>query len=328
MKEKNQFDYGNTVVNNFFMYLSKKNITQKTYANDNNMVESTLSKWKKGESSLTVDQIKQAASYFGLTVNDLFYDEKEKKNLEVLADKSYDPIIAQQSLKVKLYGQFFSKPHKILVICLFIFVLLGFMTYILKDNSQYFSFLIVLGIPLSIRLIYINSFDEKTYIINYLDDIYYRRKESNNKFYFLSLLFRILSVVMFLYYITFLKGYEQATTIERGLLITLIALIMFLIFGAISAITDLPKNFKLEIYDHEISIYNSSRFYLLVHFAIFTVAVMLTIFNSSNYLPFLISSGVFLIINCLDFVNISLEYSKYVLMYQENIKNPRELFPK
>lgn len=35
---------------------------------------------------MTVDQIKEAAIYFGKTVNDFYYSEEEKKSLKILAD--------------------------------------------------------------------------------------------------------------------------------------------------------------------------------------------------------------------------------------------------
>jgi len=326
--KKIKIDSKNPVVNNFFNYLKLMGKKQKEYAKENMIDESTLSKWKKGETSPSVDQIKQAAKYFGITVNDLVYDEKEKKNLEVLADKSYDPILAQQSVKVKLYGHFFNKPLKVLLFCFLAFSVLMLMVYVLRSSSPYFSSLILLGIPLSMRAIYINSFDEKTFIINYLDDIYYRRIESLNRLYSLSMVLRILSLLSTFYYITLYKDFGLATDVQRGLLITLMVLIMVLMFGSIIAITELPKKFKLEIYDNEITGYNSSKFSLIIHFSIFSVAVMFAMYDFNYYMTFLTVSFVFLVLNSLDFVNISLEYAKYTLMYQENNKNPRELFPK
>ncbi|GEM_PF-5457051 len=110
--------FESAVVSNFFDYLIRKRITQKNYAQDNNIDESTLSKWKNGSSSPTLDQVKQAAKYFDITVNDLVYTVQEKKKLEVFKDKSYDPIVAQQSVKIKQYGNFFKKPFKVFL-CFF-----------------------------------------------------------------------------------------------------------------------------------------------------------------------------------------------------------------
>ncbi|MDD5292849.1 MAG: helix-turn-helix transcriptional regulator [Candidatus Izemoplasmatales bacterium] len=327
MKEKHQIDYGNVVINNFFIYLYRKAITQKKYAMDNNMDQSLLSKWKKGDSSPTLDQVKQAAKYFEITVNDLVYTEKEKKHLEVLSDKSYDPILAQQSIKVKLYADFFKKPAKVLIFCLLIFSLLVFMVFVLRNNSPYYSLLILMGIPFASWAIHVHSFEEKTYIINYLDDIFYRRNESTNKFYFASMIIRVTSIFTIFYYSTLLVNIESTTSIESGLLTTLVVLLMVSIFSSIVSITDLPKKFKLEIYDNEIAGYKSSKLFLLVQFSIFSISILLSIHNFTEYMLFLIVSTIILFMNAFDFSRVSFEYSKYVLVYQENDKNPRELFP-
>lgn len=328
LREKNSVNYGNVIINNFFTYLEQKSITQKKYATDNNIDQSLLSKWKSGDSSPTVEQLKQAAIYFGITVNDLIYTEKEKKHLEVLLDKSYDPIIAQQSINVKLYDDFFKKPVKVIIFCLLIFSLLVFMVFVLRNNSSFYSLLIPLGIPFATWAIYVNSFEEKTYIINYLDDIFYRRNESINKFYSKSMIIRIISVFTVFYYTTLFVNFESSTNTEKGLLTTLVVLLMILIFSSIVAITDLPKKFKLEIYDNEIAGYNSSKLFLIVHFSIFSISVLFSIYNFTEYMLFFIVSSIILFLNSFDFLKVSFEYSKYVLVYQENDKNPRELFPK
>src|SRR5690554_10491 len=82
---------------NFFLNLNNRKISFSKYAEDN-LVDRTLgSHWKSGKSKMTVDQIYQAAVYFKITVNDLYYSDKEKKKIAVLSNSSYDPIIAQQT---------------------------------------------------------------------------------------------------------------------------------------------------------------------------------------------------------------------------------------
>ena len=91
-------------ISNFFKYLEKMNITQKKYEIENELPASTLSKWKKGILNPSAEQIKQAADFFKITVNDLVYSDEEKKQIEVLADKSYDPIVAQQLLDFRIFN--------------------------------------------------------------------------------------------------------------------------------------------------------------------------------------------------------------------------------
>lgn len=326
LKENQRIEHAvSTEANNFFLYLKKRNCTQKKYASDNNMDNSTLSKWKTGASNPTVEQLKHAAEYFGITVNDLVYDDEQKKKLEVLADKSYDPIIAQQSTDVRVYDRFFNRPFMTLSISAVIIIGLGFILFIFRNDFPYLSLGIVLGIPLAFRGVHNHLYYTKTFIINYLDDIFYYRIDSANKKYISSLIVRVLSLMTIFYYITLLQGFELSTNQEKGLLLALLFLIMFLLFASIISITDLPKKFKHEIYDREIDAYNSSFFVLLIHLAIFVVAVLLLLYNLSDYLIFFVVSFVFLLLNVREFINLSLEYAKYVLMYQEDGKEPREL---
>ena len=326
--DKNRISNNEVVINNFFIYLKKKKITQKKYASDNHMDQSLLSKWKNGDSSLTLEHAIEAAKYFKITVNDLVYTENEKKHLEVLADKSYNPIIAKQSIKVKLYDDIFKKPIKVLIACLLFFSILVFMTLMLQNNSPYYSLFIPLGIPIIMWVIHVNSFREKTYIINYLDDIFYHRNESTNKFYVFSMIIRVISILTILYYTTLLANFESATNTQKALLITFVFLLMILVFSSLVAIMDLPKKFKLKIHDNDIAGYNSSKLFLFVHISIFSIAILLSIYNFHEYMLFFFVSTVILILNAFDFIKVSFEYSKYVLMYQETDKNARELFSK
>lgn len=321
-------DYGSTVTNNFFHYLEHKKITQKQYADDNLLNQSLLSKWKKGDSSLTLDQVIQAAKYFSITVNDLVYSDKEKKHLEVLSDKSYDPIIAQQSLKVKIYGNTFKKPLRLVLRCILIFTIITFMMYMLRNNSPFYLLLTVLGLPLLLWMIRENSFKERNFIINYLDDIFYYRIEPMNGHYIQSIVIRFVSFLSIFYYSTLITKVNSTVDIEYGLLATLILSLIVLVVSFISSITDLPRKFKQKIEDYEITGYYSSLFYLLVHLWILTIASLLCIYNLKLYYPSLIISAIMFGFNTIDFTVLSKEYSKYELMYQENDKDPRNLFPK
>lgn len=329
MKDENNKMYNNVVVENFLKYLKKKGITQKKYAQDNNMDKSIPSKWKKGDSSPTLDQVMQAAKYFEITVNDLVYSEKEKKKIQVLADKSYDPIIAKQSLKITLYKDIFKKPGKVIILCFFLFFLLLSILYILREISLLYILIFMLYIPYCIKIINNIFTQKKTYIVNYLDDIFYQRDNKKNSSYIWSIIIRTISFFQGLYYVTLYIGidFSQANKIQKGLLVALLFMLIFLIFSIFFSIIELPKKFKLEIYDNEFQGYYSTIFILLVQFVIVSIFVRYVFFEFLKYYPYLIMSIFALTINILDFIMISREYSKYMLVYKENDKEPRELFP-
>ncbi|MBU1143216.1 MAG: hypothetical protein KKH92_06145 [Firmicutes bacterium] len=98
---------------------------------------------------MTVDQIYQAAVYFDITVNDLYYSDKEKKKIAVLSDSSYDPIIAQQTLNIRLMSDSFEKPFAFVLTPVVLFVIITFMTYFLLQSSPYWILVILTGIGLS-----------------------------------------------------------------------------------------------------------------------------------------------------------------------------------
>ena len=87
---------------NFFEQLKRNKISQKKYSVDNNVPESTISKWKKCTSNMNEDHIYQAAKYFNISVNMLYYTEQELKELHVKEVSDYDPIVAQQQAVIEL----------------------------------------------------------------------------------------------------------------------------------------------------------------------------------------------------------------------------------
>lgn len=328
MKEKYPVYNGNVVTTNFFSYLKRRKITQKKYAIDNNLDPSILSKWKSGDSQLTIEQVRQAAKYFGITANDLMYSDIEKKRLEVIADKSYDPILAQQSIDILLFRDTFEKPIKIILFCLFVFPFIALVIYLFRNQSVYYSFLMPLAIPLCVLAIKKNLIEERTFIINYLDQLFYKREDTKNHFYFLSITIRVISLLLVAYIIN-KATINFATTNEfnQSLLTVLLIILMMSMFNVVLEFLSLPVNFKPEIYDNETDGYNITRLTLFIHFSVFSVLGLLFLRDTQVYLELFCVSCVILLINIFDFVKVSKEYSKYELVYKENEKEARKLFP-
>ncbi len=87
-KEISNLSRSEIVHNNFFRELKKQNISNTTYAKDNNLDKTILSKWKKMTTTMSIEQAYQAADYLHITVNDLFYTLAERKK-----SKYYHPIL-------------------------------------------------------------------------------------------------------------------------------------------------------------------------------------------------------------------------------------------
>lgn len=72
----------NSVVSqNIIKYRKRANLTQLELSEKLNYSDKAVSKWERGESLPDVSVLKQMADLFGVTMNDLCYEEKKKSNI-------------------------------------------------------------------------------------------------------------------------------------------------------------------------------------------------------------------------------------------------------
>jgi len=311
------------VVDNFFKYLKQKGITQKEYASIHSLDGSILSKWKKGDSLMSLDQIIQAAKFFDITVNDLVYSDKDKKKLMVLKDQNYQKIVAQQSLTVKHYGRFFQKPLYMVLLILFAYLLFGMIANFTK-RYDLFAYGFVLMVPSVFYSLFKSVYTKKHYIIDYLDDIFYMRTSALNEWYLPGLIIKILSSFMGVYYLV-----EATQLIESNpsnhLGFSMIVLSLFLFYLALSALFDLRKKFKLKIKDTEFMGLFKMQLLFITQVALTSVVLFTLKISLKDYLPLVIISGLHLILLGLDYCKTSLSYQAYRLYYQENDQSPKPI---
>jgi transcriptional regulator with XRE-family HTH domain len=327
MKRIEKIQYDNVIVENFMKYLTNKKITQKKYANDNNLDESIVSKWKKGKSSLTINQIRQAADYFDITFNDLVYSAEEKKRIELLADKSFKPITAQHSIDVEIYDDIFQKPVKLVSVILFSLVVIALLAYASKDIIIYAPLIIILFVFVVNKEIKESSIREENFIVSYLDDIFYKRQEMKNGFYACSVLVRVLSIVAIVYILNIAVNIPNKTDVSYGISLSLLLLAVLQFFLSIFTITEIPRYFKSKIYEEDFRPYFSFRFSIIVYSSMLAMSVIYCIYDFNSFYLLLIVNIIVLLINTIDFTKLSNEYSKYILVYQEDKRETRELFP-
>lgn len=279
-------------------------------------------------SSYNEEDIYKAAKLLGVTVNDLYYDEKEKKGLEVLKNPKYHPIMAQQQVKIKLLNTSFEKPSEMISQILMICFVLMIIVYFITKFSVFYS-LISLVIPFYIYYDMKSSFGvEKTYVINYLDDIYYEIKnETNDKLLILKIL-RILSIILIFIpcsIITFKMIPNQLNEYNAVLMYIIVSLISIVV-GLICYFAFIPEKFKKKIYQNEIKSYFASVIYLIL--VAITNVFSTTIFAINHaYWYATISSILALIISAVEFAINSKKHNEYKLMYEEYNHEERQLFP-
>lgn len=324
MIDYNETDYNSIVVDNFFKYLKVKCVTQKKYAEDNNIHHSILSKWKNGDSLMSLEYVIQAAKYFDITVNDLVYSDHDKRKLEVLRDKTYSPIVAQQSVIIHEYGRFFKVPGAVIGFMTLIFVLFVLLSEVLKHNSPYYPVVLIGFVPVIFLTIYRTSFEKKTLIINYLDRVFLTRSNLTNKYYKYSLTVRIISTVLVLYYLTVLVDINEKLE-SIGLVSSLILILFLLLIGSFMSISELHRVYKKEIHDRRIEGLYTTIVFLGMHFALFGLAILVALVNHHGFMVFFSITLLMLVLNAIDYVLVSKSLDEYHWVYQKDSSNPEPL---
>ncbi len=195
-----------TVHENFFRELKKRNISSKKYAEDNFIDSSLPSKWKTGKSSMTVEQIYQAAEYLNITVNELYYDEDKKREIAVLSEGEYRPLPADRLFSVKRYDIFCAGKNRFLIFLLAFTAGLGLLGCLYAGKYPNFFWFSALGALLSVVFFMLTNCPKDVFHIGCLDKIYFFRAEETTRppvLMFLSWLFAFLfscvSFVLFLF---------------------------------------------------------------------------------------------------------------------------------
>lgn len=313
---------------NFFKYLKERKITQKQFAMDNDVPESTVSKWKQNKICMSEEHIYKAAKYLKIYANDLFYTDDEKKEIDVLSTKAYDPIMAQKQIKVKKLTNVFSNSFETISLGLFVFAFVLIIFFFISKSAHWgWSFLSVTTMIIFYKDFYDKLKVEETFSINYLDDIFYLVDNPKNQYKTKNLVLSSISflslVAMFILLILGIVNDNAATTIiVILLLLSLVMIIMCVVTGLCSYL-----KLKQEIYYYEIIPYAVSLGNLVAIFVYIGFGMWLVFNNIKLNWYYLLPLTVLFITNLLIFLNVSKKYSEYKLVYfnqKDSVK--RELY--
>lgn len=324
MHEDNIFN-SRVIHENFFKYLDSKSITQKQYAGDHNLDRSLISKWKSGQANMTVEQVYRAAEYLDVTVNDLFYSEKQKTKIHLFNDKSFAPIKAQRILKQRILDEAFSNPLIALIAVVIINLVIGVLSLLLVEKYDIWMILIVLlGSSGWYAAKYVSE-SNRTYIVNYIDEIYYTRKETTTSkkwFYSILIIIGFVLIVTQMLLTTIYTNVDAVVSLLAAIYV-LVLLVLFLV--SIIFLIMIPKKFPSVMYAYEADGFTISR--VLMSLAIYESTICALIIYLSNTLSYyfiaiqIVLSGLFILIYFL----VAKQYSEYVLTYDEYGKEPRPL---
>lgn len=310
---------------NFFSYLKLKGITMSAYAQANDLDRTLLSKWKSGVSNMSPEHIYQAASYFSISVNDLYYTKKELLRISAVENK-FEPQIPQ---KIKLflnYKPFFKKPFVLIALLLIISVTLTFIADILKLKSEYFMVLVLSTMIISLFIVMRYLRKKEQFIINYTDDIYYQAKLEEPVSVKMHIYSRITMFILMIMLLVFnLLSLSQLDESLFHIIGLYIVILMFYMMVLIVSIVHLPFRFKTIRYDNQLEGYDLS--FLLISLGSFQLVYFLfTLLINTINIATLILSCILYIINIIDFINISKYYNKYDIIFDAYGNPPQKLY--
>lgn len=317
------------ISDNIVYYIKKNNMKQVDFYTSLNINKQDFSKKKNNKgSSFSTDEIYIAAKTLNVTVNDLYYSEEEKKEISVLKEEKYNPIMAQKQIEIKHLNSSFKDPISVLSVVIGLTIILSIVNYFLVKESS-FWILTSLFIPVFALYDFKSSFGvEKTYMINYLDDVYYKSKNEKNKHYdacFIMHLLAILLICICLILILFDKFYIDY--FPDYLILFIIVGFIIMIISTVTLIFYSEKKMKKKIYQYEIKGY-TSKLVNVVAIAVFTVFGIALINLNINKCWYIALMTIFaLMLSIVEFVLTSKKYSEYTLVYQKYGEDEVELFP-
>lgn len=297
---------GEIVTKNFFKYLSKKGISQKKYAEDNGIDESTISKWKSMKNYMNLEQVYQAAKYFRITVNELYYTKEElDRILPVGFDAETEETIYAKRVAFIEDGLAVRGLHTgVILTALSISLILFIVTYLsIHLNKLY----LLIPIILCFLMLIVSKFStvKKGFVLNIYSDVFYNIENDKNQYYKFNIIIRMVCILSSLYYLFYFGKRIQDGYCTIMFIISLISLI-----SSIINMFKLQKALKKEVYYLELNNYWFSMFHMCGAFILVIECISL-----SKLLPniwiLIIVSIVDLIIRITDFCIVSKKYSEY-----------------
>jgi transcriptional regulator with XRE-family HTH domain len=328
-KQEEVADRRKIILGNFDYYLKKKGITAKKYCKDNCLDVTTVSQWRSSRCFLSIEQLEQAANYFDITVNDLMYSEEEKKHIEVLADKQYNPILAKESREIRMIDRIFSKPLPFLTPAI-IYIIVGLICFFSSKSSPFWVFLGL--VPLLITFFtYDDSLgDRRTFQIPYEDDIFYRMENPKNQFYLIEIILVSFSSLSFLFSIFWLSFTAKQAANESGIVFWLFNLVSSLA-ACISCVVLMfiaKDKIKADIYSFEMGGFSARVVPVYLSLSNLCFAACYVYSFWATEWPIVVSGGISFFFILTEYFVACKKYSEYVLVYKKNGKDPRPFYSK
>lgn len=312
------------IVDNIERYIKEKNITKKDYCNKINISPSSFSKWKSEVNNITMDSFDKTVDLLGVNSNDLFYSDEEKEKIVLLSNKEkYSKIKTQKIINIKRALPFLNLHMYTILITLFISIVYLVISLVYLKESE-FTLLISLLIFLLIFIIFKDVERKEEYIVNYLDDVYYKIENCNNQYRKMCIILKIVSFISMFINCFFIIPLIEVSINENYIFMYFSITLLYFIFSLIYTFKT-PKKLKEEIYDHETYIYRNSLLIMIFSFVeiIIFISVSIQINNLSVF--GLIILLVDLISRIFNYIFISKKFAEYEMVISDESGNITKL---
>ena len=191
------------------------------------------------------------------------------------------------------------------------------------------KFLIILAGFISLYLYYVNDFGEKkTFIINYLDDIYYYNENAKKISRKRNIIFH--SILLLLHFVLFLGlGWSYSVaTIEIDLIFIIVLMLMASFVVNFFTFLGMLVKYKTQMYDTEFEHHKLSVVTMSCSIALFGFVISLVSFSFINHIFSFIVSIIMVLCSILNYYFVCSNYSKYNLVYEDETGKIERLFKK
>ena len=304
------------IVDNIERYIREKNIKKKDFCEKICISQSTFSKWKSETNNISLDYLDKTISVLDINSNDLFYSDEEKEKIVILSEKEkYSKIKTQKIINIKKTLPFLNLHIYTIPITLFISIVYLAISLVYLKESE-FTLLISLLIFVFVWFIVGKVERKEEYIVNYLDDVYYKIEKCANQYRKKCITAKIISCIFtfincFLI-IPFIKVEKNENYFYLYFLFILLYFILSLIYTFYT-----PKQLKEEIYDHETSIYKNAFSFMIFSFVIIIIFISSSIqINNFSILGFVLLL-VDLISRILNYIFVSKKFAEYKMVISD-----------
>lgn len=260
---------------NFEKYLKLRKMTQKSYAEKANVGKSTVSKWITNTgSNMSAEDIYQASLIFQINISDLYLTDIEKGQSRLIKQDDYKKIVAQKSKIIIMFAPTLRNYN----VTLFSVSLIVLILSVIVQGFKLFEtpYILLFSLPIvAFNLINKTNKINETFIINYIDEIYYRANEEQSLFYILRKIYALIPILSIILFIYTINKYDHLTN-ENLFVFYVLTILIFFFVSLFAYFGSRNKNVK-EVYDYEIQELSSKVLTILVFLVIVSINFILII---------------------------------------------------